>query len=149
MKHERYWDDFNLGDKFITPGMTITETHVVIFAGLVGDLHPNHTNEEVSKKGPFGGRIVHGTLTFSIATGLGDRSGIYKDSIIAWLGTNNLKALAPVKMGDTIHVEIVVKEKKETKKPERGIITLEYILLDQKSEKVMTFDFTLMMHKKS
>jgi acyl dehydratase len=80
---------------------------------------------------------------------LGDRSGIYKDSIIAWLGTNNLKALAPVKMGDTIHVEIVVKEKKETKKPERGIITLEYIILDQKSEKVMTFDFTLMMHKKS
>jgi acyl dehydratase len=149
MKHEKYWDDFNLGDKFITPGMTITETHVVIFAGLVGDLHPNHTNEEVSKKGPFGGRIVHGTLTFSIATGLGDRSGIYKDSIIAWLGTNNLKALAPVKMGDTIHVEIVVKEKKETKKPERGIITLEYIILDQKSEKVMTFDFTLMMHKKS
>ncbi|MDY6862306.1 MAG: MaoC/PaaZ C-terminal domain-containing protein [Thermodesulfobacteriota bacterium] len=149
MERERYWDDFNLGDKFTTPGMTVTETHVVIFAGLVGDLHPNHTNEEVSKKGPFGGRIVHGTLTFSIATGLGDRSGIYKDSVLAWLGTDNLKALAPVKMGDTIYVEIVVKAKKETKKPERGIITLEYIILNQRNEKVMTFDFTLMMHKKA
>ncbi len=58
----KYFDEFVLGEEFITPTRTMTETDVVMFAAMSGDYNELHTSEEFGKKTQFGKRIVHGLL---------------------------------------------------------------------------------------
>ncbi len=64
------FDDLVLGDEWESPARTVTETDVVLFAGLSGDFNPLHSNHELSKNGPFGRPVAHGILGLAIATGL-------------------------------------------------------------------------------
>ena len=105
-------------------------------------------NEEYAKKTIFGGRIAHGPLIFAMGIGLMFMTNTFEDSIIAWLGAENMVIPKPVKIGETIFVEASIKEKRETKKAERGIIISRYIIRNQKKEEVMAFDFKFMMHKR-
>ena len=145
----KYWDDFNVGDKVVSQGITITHTHLVTWAGLTMDFYSLHMNEEFAKKTAFGTRIAHGPLILAMAIGLVSMSGIYADSVIAWLGLENLRILAPTRIGDTIRVEVEVKEKRETSRPERGICVLTYRVKNQRDEDVMTLDFLVLMHRKT
>src|SRR3954466_9633934 len=63
-------DDLVLGDEWESPARTVTETDVVLFAGLSGDFNPLHSNHEWSKTRPFGRPVAHGILGLAIATGL-------------------------------------------------------------------------------
>jgi acyl dehydratase len=145
---KKYWEDFNIGDKVTTPGITITDAHLVNWAGLTMDFYSLHMDEEFAKKTAFGGRIAHGPLIFAMAIGLASRTDLYEDSIIAWLGVENMRIPAPTRIGDTIRVEIEVKEKRETKDPGRGITILRYTVKNQRGENVMFFDCLQMMHRK-
>ena len=146
---EKCWEDFKVGDKFRTQGVTVTETHVVNWTSLTGDWYPLHTDEEWAKKNTaFGGRIVHGPLTFALAVGLVGLSGIFEDSLIAWLGMDKMRLPRPVRIGDTIHVEPEVIDKKETSKSERGVTTFKYIVKNQKDEVVGEWEYLLLMHRR-
>jgi len=144
----KYWEDFNIGDKAITDGITITEAHLVNWAGLTMDFYSLHMDEEWAKKTPFGGRIAHGPLIFALAIGLAHTTDLYDDSIIAWLGIDDLRIPIPVRIGDTIKAEIEVKEKRETSSPARGITILRYTVKNQRDEVVMWFDCSQMMHRR-
>jgi acyl dehydratase len=144
----KYWEDFNIGEEVITPSITITEAHLVNWAGLTMDFYPLHMDEEYAKKTVFKGRIAHGPLTFALAIGLVYRTGIYGDSILAWLSVENMKIPAPVRIGDTIRVHAKVTEKLETKNPSRGIIKFFWEIKNQKDESVMTLDYVLMIHRR-
>ena len=126
-----FFDDFEIGQNWVSPARTITEADVVMFAGISGDFNPLHTDEEFSKKTQFGGRIFHGPGVFAVATGLESRLGIKEGTAIAFLGmTWNLKG--PVRIGDTIHVEQTVASKKpSSSKPDRGIVTFDVSVLNQ------------------
>ncbi len=143
------WEDFPVGRVVVTPAVTITETHVVQFGNLTGDWYWLHMDAEAAARGPFGQRIAHGPLTFVMAVGLMYQSQAYGDSILAWLGANNLRATAPVRFGDTIHVVATVTAARPTKQPDRGVVTLNYEVRNQKDEAVMSFDFTLLMRSRS
>ena len=145
---KKYWDDFKLGERTVTQAITITEAHLVAWAGLTMDFYPLHMDEEFAKKTPFGTRIAHGPLIFAISVGLVFMSGWFEDSVIAWVGLENLRITAPTRIGDTIRVEVEVKEKRETSKLERGIIVLRYKIKNQKDQEVMTFDFIELMHRR-
>ena len=145
---KKCWDDFNLGDKVTTPGITITDAHLVNWAGLTMDFYSLHMDEEFAKKTAFGGRIAHGPLIFAMAMGLAGRTDLYDDSIIAWLGVENMRIPTPTRIGDTITVEVEIKEKRETKDPSRGITILKYTIKNQKNEDVMFFDCLQMMHRR-
>jgi len=145
----KYWEDFCIGEEVITPSITITETHLVNWAGLTMDFYPLHTDEEYAKKTIFKGRIAHGPLTFALAIGLIYRTGIYGDSILAWLGVENLKIPLPVRIGDTIRVHTKVIEMRETKDPSRGIIKFHWEVKNQIDENVMTLDYLLMQYRKT
>lgn len=145
----KYWDDFKAGDKLITNGLTVTETHMVNFACLTGDFLPLHMDEEYAKKTIFGGRIVHGPLTYCLAVGLVGLTNWYGDSIIGLLGVDKMRLPRPVKPGDTIHVNVEVISKKETSKPDRAVITLHYQVMNQKEEEVLSMDYSIMMHRRN
>src|SRR5574341_958351 len=66
----RYFDEIELGEEYESPGRTVTEADVVIFAGLSGDYNVLHTDAEFMKQSIFGERIAHGLLGLAIQAGL-------------------------------------------------------------------------------
>ncbi|MGD9032040.1 MAG: MaoC/PaaZ C-terminal domain-containing protein [Desulfobacteraceae bacterium] len=146
MERTKYGDDFNIGDLYTTAAITVTETHVVNWACLTMDFYPIHVDEEYASKTQFGERIAHGPLIFGMAVGLVGLAGFGGDSVIAWLGVDNMKMLAPVKIGDTIRVVVEVKEKQKTSKPDKGIQVWRYTVKNQRDEDVMVFDYKMMFH---
>jgi len=138
---------FKLGEKFVTPGRTITEADIVIFAGLSGDWTELHTNAEYMKKSQFGQRIAHGMLTLSVASGLVLRAKELPDfEILAFLGMDNVKFTAPVFIGDTIRVEMEIVEARPSKsRANAGILRFKNIVKNQKNEVVATFESALMI----
>lgn len=148
MTKEKYWEDFKIGEEFTTAAITITETHMVNWAGLTMDYYPLHVDEEYGKKTMFKGRVPHGPLMFALAIGLVGMTGIYGNSLLAWLGAENMKMVAPVKLGDTIRVHGKVKEKRETKDPLRGVIKFYWEIKNQNNENVLILDWVLMHHRR-
>lgn len=146
MAQQKYGDDFQVGDIYTTPGITVTETHVVNWACLTMDFYPLHVNKEYAAKTSFGERIAHGPLIFGLAVGLVAQAGFGGDAAIAWLGVDNMKMLAPVKIGDTITVVVEVMDKRATSKPEKGIQIWKYSVKNQRDEVVMVFDYKMMFH---
>ena len=129
----KFFDEFEIGETWDSPARTITEADLLIFAGYSGDFHPLHTDEEYAKTTQFGRRIFHGPGAFAIATGLESRLGIKEGTAIAFLGmTWSLKA--PIFIGDTIRVRETIAIKKESKKPDRGVVTFDVAILNQRDE---------------
>jgi acyl dehydratase len=127
-----YLDDVTVGTTWGTRGRTITETDLVTFATWSGDMHPLHTDEEYARNSQFGGRIFHGPGALAIAFGLEMSLGWKLGSAIAFLGIREWNLLAPVHIGDTVHVvEEVVEVRPSTSKPDRGIVVTSVRLLNQ------------------
>lgn len=149
MTQKKYGDEFKIGDVYKTPAITMTETHVVNWAGLTMDFYPLHMDKEYAAKTQFGERLVHGPLIFGIAVGLVSMAGIGGVAAIAWLGTDNMKMLQPVKIGDTVRVEVEVMAQRKTRKPEHGVQVWRYTVKNQRDEDVMVFDYTMMFHMRT
>ena len=143
----KFYEDFEVGDVIITPRRTVTEADVMAFAGVSGDFNPLHTDEEFMKTTPFGGRIAHGLLSVAIGTGLINQMGIFEGTNLALLNMN-IKYTGAVQFGDSIHLELKTVEKKETSKPNKGIITYEANVKNQKDENVVEMQWVLMMKRK-
>lgn len=140
-----YFDDFVVGQSWMSPRRTISEADVVMFAAMTGDYNPVHTDEEFAKTTPFGTRILHGPAVFAIATGLEFRLGLKEGTAIAFLGmTWNLKA--PVLIGDTIHVYERVDAVRATKNPGRGIVTFWVEVRNQKGDVCQEGEWKVMFH---
>lgn len=119
------FDDIREGDTYTTKGRTLTEADVVNFAGVTGDFNHLHTNAELMAESEFGERIVHGSLVFSVATGMiwQSRSEEERDAVVAFYGVDDLRFRAPVFIDDTVHVEAEVLEKREREEgPGRGTV---------------------------
>lgn len=142
-----YFEDFEEGREFRTRSRTITEADVVAFAGLSGDFNPLHTDEEFASKTMFGTRIAHGLLGLSIASGLINQMGIGEKTVLAFLGlTWNFKGA--LKFGDTITVHQRVAEKRETSKPDRGILRMAVSVINQHGKVVQEGEHTLMIKRR-
>lgn len=116
-----YFEEINIGDVYRSPGRTITETDVVMFAAMSGDYSQLHTNEEYAKNTIYGQRIAHGALGFCIATGLYSRFGIFDGTSMGFIGME-WRFVKPIFIGDTIHIVMTITGKRETSKKDRGII---------------------------
>ena len=139
-----YFDDYVVGVITTSRGRTVTEADIVNFAGLSGDFVELHMNEEYAKRGPFGRRIAHGALIFSISTGLTVQMIPDHEAIIAFYGVDKLRFVAPVFIGDTVHVTKRVIEK-QTKEGARGVVTFETTVLNQNGEPVVIYTDRLMV----
>ncbi len=142
----RYFDEIQVGEEYVSPGRTVTEADIVIFAGLSGDYNVLHTDSEFMKSSIFGERIAHGLLGLAIQSGLLSR-GMRPFATLAFMGLR-WKFKGPIKIGDTITVRAKVLEKRDTSKPDRGIITLQRQVLNQKGEVVQEGETDVMVERR-
>jgi acyl dehydratase len=133
-----YFEDFVLDMVSTTRSRTVTEADIVNFAGLSGDFIELHVSETYSANGPFGRRIAHGALVFSISTGLGIQLNQIQDTVIAFYGIDKLRFIKPVFIGDTIHVVKKVIEKQQ-KAERRGLVTFETNVINQHGDSVIIY----------
>ncbi len=131
-----YWEEWDIGAEFESPARTVTEADIVMFAGLSVDYNPLHMNEEHCRDTQFGTRIAHGPLVYAIAAGLIFQLHLYDDTLIAFLGFDSLKFTNPVKAGDTIHAKLKVLERRETSRPDRGVMKRQLQVFNQRGEMV-------------
>ena len=144
----RYFEDFREGEEIRTLGRTVTEADVVNFSGFSGDFNPLHTDAEYAATQPFKGRIAHGMCGFSMAVGLLVRTNVFEGTIMAFFGIENWRFKAPVMLGDTIHGVARVTEKKETSKPDRGLMVFDFDVINQKGVSTMSGRLLVMMMRK-
>ena len=143
----KFFEEFEVGDTFVTPRRTITETDLVQFAGMSGDFNPIHTDHVYAADSPYGKPVVYGLLIVSIVTGLTARLGVFDGTIIAMLGIDSWRFVGPVFVGDTISVRMAIADKRETARSDRGILVRNYEVLNQRDEVVQTGSMTLMIRR--
>ena len=138
------YDDLVEGMTFTTASRTITETDVVLFAGISGDFNPLHTDEVFAATTPYRKRIAHGALGVSIATGLANRLGVFEGTTIAIMGLE-VRYRRPIFINDTITLKMEVRERKPPQRNERGVVVMNTQVLNQGGRLVADGSWTLMM----
>ncbi|MFI5420613.1 MAG: MaoC family dehydratase [Nitrososphaerales archaeon] len=144
-----YHEDFQVGSQQTTFGRTVTETDIVIFAGMTGASNPLFLDADYAGKSSFGQRIAPGLLTLSIATGLTYQlpSGPFGEGFLALLGMT-FRATKPVFIGDTLKVLVLVTEKFPAKDG-KGRVVLQMTVTNQKAETVMTVEGNFLVKEKA
>ncbi len=142
------FDQFEVGDTYVSQSRTVTEADVVAFAGLSGDFNPLHTDALFATETPFGERIAHGMLIASMATGMSNWTGVFEGTTLA-LMEQVIRYKGAVKFGDTIHLELAVAAKKETSKSDRGVVTFDTQVINQEGTTVIEGQWVLMMRREA
>lgn len=139
----RFLDDLAPGQRFTSPGLTLTEAEIIDFAWRY-DPQPFHLDANAAAGSPYGGLIASGFQSLAICFRLFIQSGVLAESSMGSPGIDELRWLAPVRPGDTLHSEIEVLEvRPSTSKPDRGIARLKYQAVNQRGEAVLSF---IVMH---
>jgi acyl dehydratase len=143
----RCFEDIQVGEEYESPGRTVTEADIVFFAGLSGDYNVLHTDAEFMKSSIFGERIAHGLLGLAMQAGLLTRA-TQAYATLAFVGLR-WKFRGPIKIGDTIRLRARVAAKQETDKPDRGLVTLERRVVNQRGEVVQEGETDLLVERRS
>jgi acyl dehydratase len=128
---------------FETPGITVTEGHILGFAGLTGDFYEIHMDDAYARGLGYPGRVAHGLLGLALCDGLKNRAETRFAAIVS-LGWR-WKFAGPILVGDRIAAEVRVAGKRATRRPDRGIVTLGFLLRNQKGETVQEGENDLMV----
>lgn len=132
-KRDRYFEDFAIGESGTVQGRTITETDVNLFAGVTGDAHPIHVNEEYANESRIGGRTAQMLLVHAIASGQAVENNEHALPI-----RYDIQFERPVRIGDTIDIEWEVTETEE-QTDDHGLVTISHDVVNQDDERVMNF----------
>lgn len=142
-----YYEEYEVGAAYETTARTITETDIVNFVNLFGFTEPLFINMEfVKNQSLFGSRIAPGAFTFALSEGLMIQSGLARGGM-ALLGIEELKVPAPLRCGDTVHVKITVVSKRETSKPDRGVVTFDQQVVNSKGEVLLQYTVKRMIRR--
>lgn len=139
-----YWNDLKVGEKFRTLNRTITEADIVQFIGVTGMVETLFTDLSFAEDhGVIKGRVSPAALVYTIIEGLLCQSTMQTTGL-ALLEVEK-KVLKPVFAGDTIHAEVEVTAIRPTSKGNRGIVTTQNNVVNQKGETVITYRAVRMM----
>ena len=139
MAEQRFLDDFRAGKKFVSGGVTVTESEIVHFA-LLYDPQPFHLDVIAAEKSPYGGLIASGFHTLSLCFRLFMQRGDFAACSMGSPGIEEVRWLAPVRPGDTLRTETEVLDvRPSSSKPDRGILKLKYVGLNQHGAAVISF----------
>ncbi len=142
---ELFWEDYQVGSVRETWGRTITEADIVLHAGQTGDFYPHHMDEEWCKTQPFGHRMAHGTLIFSVAVGL--TAGEINSRAMSY-GYDRLRFIKPVFIGDTIRVKVTIADARPHKRPTHGVVSEACEVTNQRGEVVLACEHLLLVERR-
>jgi acyl dehydratase len=143
---KRYFEEIEIGETVETPGVTVTDWHVLQFAGVSMDFFELHTNEEFARQTEFGRRVAHGLLGLALTDGLKNRSAFQVHAVASlhW----SWDFVGPIFIGDTVSAQLRVAEKRTSQsKPNRGIVTVELELRNQQGVTVQKGKNVLMVER--
>ncbi len=139
-----YYEDFEIGKRYVTPRRTLTDTDIVNFSCVTGDFNAPHSDHEFCARQSYKTPIAHAPLVFAMAAGLQCQSGINDGTVVAFLGLDKWRVHKPVKHGDTIQLTLIPVERRLTSKGDRGIVTFDREIRNQRVEIVQTMTTTSM-----
>lgn len=146
-KKQKFFEDFQIGEKYKIPSKTIHDGHFLFFAGLTGDAHPIHYDDEYCKKHKFGKRVAHGLLlTAMTALGGSSLSHEVEDSMVAFLSQSS-RFLKPVFIGDTLYPELEVSEL--IGKEKTGVMKCKSLVKNQSGDVVLEGEHVYLIKKRS
>lgn len=146
----RWFEDFAVGDVMRTGRRTVTATDIVNFACLSGDFNDVHTNHEYARSTPYGEPIAHAPLVFAVAAGLNYASGVNDGTLLGVLGIDKWRMRAPVKHGDTIHVEsTVISVRASGSRPDAGIVGFARRFVNQHGTAVQEMEITILYRRRT
>ncbi|MCU0764899.1 MAG: MaoC family dehydratase [Burkholderiaceae bacterium] len=132
----KWFDETRVGDSFGT-SVTVTETHLVLAAGLLGDFNPLHVDDAHATKSRLGGRVLHGAFTSAIMSA---PAGMYfYGTAIAYL-EHNCRFKAPVRPGDTLRTTWQITERRPKPSHGGGIVLLRATCTNQHGDLVAEAD---------
>jgi acyl dehydratase len=135
---EMYFEDFKPGDRFVTPGITVTESMIIDFA-LAYDPQPFHLDTTAAAASLFGGLIASGIHTLALGFRAFLQLGLFSACGMGSPGLDELRWLRPVRPGDTLHSEVEVVEARPSRsKPDRGILVMAFRMRNQRDEDVLS-----------
>lgn len=144
----QWWEDYDADWMLKTGRRTVTEFDILSFVTLVGMNEALFMDAEyIANDTPFGRRIAPGALVFSYAEGLVIQTGHLHTAAIAFLGAE-MKMQAPVYLGDTIDVTVTLAERRETSKPDRGVVTTRNLVHNQAGQTVLEYRATRMLRRR-
>ncbi len=146
----KYYEDFQVGEEWASPGRTITETDIIAFAMLSGDWDEIHTNEDFCKReSAFNTRIAQGLLGLSLVEGLKKRIPAFAETRYIASLEWNWKFIGPILIGDTVHVKYRINKLRESKsKPDRGIIWEGAQMINQRGEIIQEGEHSLLVWRR-
>ena len=143
-----YFEDFALGQKFKSPReIVVHEATIDDFARISGDLNRLHVDEAFARATPFQGRIAHGLLGLSLASGMLHEMGIVQESVVAFTALD-WKFKGPVRIGDSLSSVMSVAKLRPVGS-RGGFVVFKAELLNQKGEIVQKGTWTMMVKRKS
>src|SRR5512134_3436375 len=143
------FEEFHPGERYSTGRRTITEHDILTFVNLVGLTEPLFLDiEYIRKESLFGERIAPGSLTFGMAEGLTVQTGLIHGTGMAFAGLGKMRLFSPVKVNDTIQVEIEVLDKKPVPARAGGIVRYRQIVKNQRAETIMEYDVARLIRGK-
>lgn len=146
MEQTIYFEEYEIGSSRMTSGRTITETDFVVHAGHTGDFFPHHMDAEFMKGTPFGQRIAHGTLVFSVGIGL---TASVINPVAFSYGYDRLRFVRPVFIGDTIRTRTTISTKEDDpRRPGSGRVIERVEVLNQRDEVVLAADHIYVVEKR-
>jgi acyl dehydratase len=132
MSGRLFYEDAEVGLSFETDGLVVTEAHIVQFAGLSGDFFALHMDDEFARELGFEERVAHGLLGLILVDGLKNRASRQFEAIASLSWQWNFRK--PMYAGDRIHGCLEVVDKRMTRRPDRGILTLRIEVRNSKGE---------------
>jgi ring-1,2-phenylacetyl-CoA epoxidase subunit PaaE len=137
-----YFEDLPTGYELEGSAITVTEAHVVAYAGIVGDFYKLHMNAAAAEQSPFGARVAHGPFTFALTIGqIAQRLTHLDVQVEAIVGADNMRFRAPVFFGDTLTP--LGKVISTRQRAANGAVTIALIARNQHGNDVFTGEFTL------
>ena len=142
---ERFFEDFEPGQRFRSRGATLSEAQILDFA-LTYDPQPFHIDREAAERSHFGGIIASGFQTLALSFRMFYQENLLASSAMGSPGMLELRWLRPVRPGDTLYTEAEVKEKRPSaSKPDRGTLVVAFSVKNQIDEAVMTYVTTIIL----
>ena len=131
------YEEHALGVTYRTLARTVSDADISSFVNLCGFTEPLFMDMEyVARESVFKGRPAPGAFTFCLSEGLVMQTGLIHGTGMSYLGSD-IRIVAPVLAGDTLRVAVTITDKRETKKPDRGIVTYKHEVTNQRGELVL------------